>query len=73
MDIRGLWSPYLKDKGQSAKQAGRDLAYTRNRHGVGFWDRDLGKLGEILTSMAQAMGEDDTMSCLPVEEADENA
>lgn len=28
--------------------AGRDFLYTRNGHGVGFWDRDLGKVGDDL-------------------------
>ena len=36
---------------------GHDLALTRNHHGAGFWDRGLGKVGEELTELAQAMGE----------------
>jgi hypothetical protein len=32
-----------------SEQAGRDFWYTRNGHGVGFWDRDLGDLGDKLT------------------------
>lgn len=28
------------DRDYSAEQAGRDFWYTRNGHGVGFWDRD---------------------------------
>jgi hypothetical protein len=31
-------------------QAGRDYWFTRNGHGVGFWDRDLGELGEALSA-----------------------
>lgn len=30
-------------------RAGRDFWYTRNGHGVGFWDRGLGEFGELLT------------------------
>lgn len=36
---------------------GHDLWLTRNGHGAGFWDRDYGKLGDILTDAAHAMGE----------------
>ena len=41
-------------------QVGHDLWFTRNGHGVGFWDRPeiYGKENaRILTLMAQAMGE----------------
>lgn len=39
-------------------QAGRDFWFTRNGHGVGFWDRDLpGDLGEALSKAAHAWGE----------------
>lgn len=34
-------------------RAGRDYWYTRNGHGVGFWDRDLGELGEKLSAVAR--------------------
>jgi hypothetical protein len=37
--------------------AGHDFAYTRNRHGTGFWDRGLGDLGTRLSDAAHAMGE----------------
>ena len=30
------------------EQAGRDLWFTRNGHGVGFWDRGLGDIGDAL-------------------------
>lgn len=39
-----------------AEQCGHDLWLTRNHHGVGFWDRGLGDLGEQLTALAQRMG-----------------
>ena len=36
---------------------GHDLWFTRNRHGVGFWDRGLGDIGEALTEAAHKTGE----------------
>ncbi len=33
-------------------QLGHDFWLTRNHHGVGFWDRDLGELGDKLTELA---------------------
>lgn len=33
--------------------AGRDYWYTRNGHGVGFWDRGLGDVGDKLTDTCQ--------------------
>ncbi len=35
---------------------GHDLCLTRNRHGAGFWDGELGQLGEYLTHAAHTMG-----------------
>lgn len=37
--------------------AGHDFWLTRNRHGAGFWDRDLGEVGEKLTELAHLFGE----------------
>lgn len=37
-------------------QAGRDLWFSRQGHGVGFWDRDLGAIGEALHKVAQTFG-----------------
>jgi hypothetical protein len=39
------------------EQIGHDLWLTRNGHGVGFWDRGLGKLGDDLTALARPYGE----------------
>jgi len=41
------------------EQAGNDFSYTRNGHGVGFWDRDKvwGDLGDKLTEMCKPYGE----------------
>ncbi len=35
---------------------GHDFWLTRNGHGVGFWDRDLGEVGEKLTKIAESFG-----------------
>lgn len=40
----------------SWEQAGCDFALTRNLHGVGFWDRDLGDIGDKLTDYAHVEG-----------------
>ena len=41
----------------TADQAGHDFALTRNGHGAGFWDRDLGDIGEMLTEYCKPYGE----------------
>jgi len=38
---------------------GRDFWYNRNGHGVGFWDRDLGDVGDRLDTAAQGEAEAD--------------
>lgn len=45
----------------SAEQLGHDLWFTRNRHGVGFWDRPevYGMHTDIFTALARAQGEHD--------------
>ena len=48
---RGDWTP--------DEQAGHDFWLTRNRHGVGFWDRGLGAVGDKLTEAAHTFGECD--------------
>lgn len=52
-----LWA--ARHAGLTWLQLGRDLWFTRNGHGVGFWDRSLGDLGEQLTEAAKAMGGQD--------------
>lgn len=37
--------------------AGHDLFLTRERHGVGFWDRDLGHYGDVFTKYCEGIGE----------------
>jgi len=39
---------------------GVDFWLTRNHHGAGFWDRDLGELGDRLTEAANLCGARDT-------------
>ncbi len=39
------------------ERAGHDFWLTRNRHGSGFWDRNLGDLGDRLTDAAHAYSE----------------
>lgn len=36
----------------SEEQAGRDFWFTRNGHGVGFWDRELDTVGDLLSAAA---------------------
>lgn len=43
----------------SMSQVGHDLWLTRNRHGAGFWDRGVGKVGDDLTEAAHSLGESD--------------
>lgn len=38
------------------EQFGHDFWLTRNGHGVGFWDRGLGDLGDKLTDVAKSYG-----------------
>jgi hypothetical protein len=40
----------------SPESFGHDFWLTRNGHGVGFWDRGLGELGDTLTTWASSYG-----------------
>lgn len=42
--------------GSASAHFGHDLLLTRDHHGVGFWDRGLGELGEYLTERAERIG-----------------
>lgn len=42
--------------GYGPVQAGHDFWLTRNGHGAGFWDRDLGSVGDALTAAAHVWG-----------------
>lgn len=48
---------YNKEGYTDEEMAGHDFWLTRNHHGAGFWDRDLGEIGEKLTAAAHAYGE----------------
>ncbi len=37
--------------------AGHDFWLTRNGHGTGFWDRNMGETGERLSLLASSFGE----------------
>lgn len=47
--------------GYGEREAGRDFWYTRNGHGVGYWDREelKGGIGDKLSEAAKARGEVD--------------
>ena len=44
---------YHSDENSDADMAGNDFFLTRNGHGAGFWDRDLGKVGDDLTELSE--------------------
>jgi hypothetical protein len=48
-----LVEAYAHPSGYEEVQAGRDLWYTMNGHGVGFWDRGLGDVGDLLSEEAR--------------------
>ena len=48
------------ERDYDAEQAGRDFWFTRNGHGVGFWDHrqlEAGDLGKQLSDIAHSFGE----------------
>lgn len=48
------------ETGYDEEQAGRDFWFTRNGHGVGFWDRDdleAAGVGDALSAIAKTFGE----------------
>jgi len=47
----------LQQSGQSDEQNGHDFWLTRNGHGAGFFDRDLGEIGDKLTEICDKWGE----------------
>lgn len=48
-----LGEAFEYDGSYSHIQAGRDFWFTRNGDGVGFWDRNLGEVGDKLTELTQ--------------------
>ena len=55
LDLAADYAP----AGYDLEQAGHDFWFTRNGHGVGFWDRGLGAVGDKLSDAARAAGEGD--------------
>ena len=53
---------YEMDSHYGPYNAGRDFWLSRNGHGVGFWDRGLGKIGDHLHEAAYKYG---AMNVLP--------
>lgn len=53
---RPLWAAIDGAEWYNDAQAGHDLWLTRNGHGVGFWDRDIGDVGDTLTTLAEKEG-----------------
>jgi len=47
----------LGASGLGAELAGHDFWLTRNRHGSGFWDEDIGDVGRKLSETASSYGE----------------
>lgn len=41
----------IRPEGYDDARVGRDFWYTRNGHGVGFWDLGLGEVGERLSAL----------------------
>lgn len=54
-DSLGLLGRY-DASGHTWAEFGHDFWLTRNGHGAGFWDRNLGDLGDELTELAKTWG-----------------
>lgn len=50
---------YAKSRHSIKEMAGHDFWLSRCGHGTGFWDRDLGEVGERLYEAARSFGEAD--------------
>lgn len=48
---------YLQSGLRTWDAFGHDIWFTRNGHGVGFWDRGLGDLGDKLTALSKTLGQ----------------
>jgi hypothetical protein len=51
-----VW-PFSPDGDSKEAFAGHNFWLTRNGHGVGFWDRDAGEVGDRLTEASRKAGE----------------
>lgn len=54
--VRKAWR-HIRESGMEADHVGHNFWLTRNGHGVGFWDRGLGDVGERLTEASEAFGD----------------
>lgn len=76
-DCREFWNAagdYILDETRvpdRVQQAGHDFWFTRNGHGVGFWDGDWPQHGEQLTRIAQGFREFDDVVWLNWEPGEE--
>lgn len=55
--LHAAWDADLDLSPIEPEQIGHDFWLTRNGHGTGFWDRDLGELGDRLTELCRPYGE----------------
>lgn len=51
-----LFLAYAQDYTYTAERAGHDFWFTRVGHGVGFWSRGLGDIGDRLTDASKPYG-----------------
>lgn len=51
-----IW-PQSPDGDSAESFAGHNFALTRNGHGTGSWDRDAGRVGDMLTEYCKEYGE----------------
>jgi len=56
VELEQAYKLYKKDDWTAEAQAGHDFWLTRNGHGTGFWDRDLGEIGDKLTKISEKHG-----------------
>jgi len=60
-DCRSFWSSYgcfiINEDGQTIEKAGHDFWFTRNGHGVGFWEGHWPVYGDILDKGSKNYGE----------------
>ena len=56
-NVKLLDAAYSMNEYFTPASAGHDFWLTRNHHGAGFWDRDLGAIGDALTQKCQAFKE----------------
>ena len=55
-DQADLLAAAVADGRYRSDQAGHDFYMTRCGHGCGYWDRDLGEVGERLTQACRPYG-----------------